>query len=809
MPFDRFLIAPSNTGLQTNMKPWQINEDAFAELVNAYVFRGRVRKRFGSRFMGSGWPNQAMEPEFSRLRVNVGSTDAITGDFPPTIVPVGATGAIWKIGQMFTVGTVIFTVVVVNGAMLAIDTATGLAPASTATFDTTTGTLTITGNGANPATIIWFYPAEPVMGIQIYESGPINNQPTYAFDTRFAYIFAGGFWQRSGTGVTPIWHGNNSNFFYISNWRALFPPPVLFVSNFYALNPNALGDPTDDPIWTFDGTTWVPRVGGTPNGFYFLPAPGNPPVPQARYTGPYVKTARIVLPFKDRLVLLNTIENNNPNHDGTLGTNTQYPQRCRYSHNGSPFAQNAWYEPNQMDSSGTANGLSIADGAGYVDAPTEEQIVSAEFIKDRLIVFFEHSTWELAYTSNQILPFVWQKINTELGSEALLSSVPFDKYILTMGTTGVHACTGANVERIDTKIPDQVFQIQNKNVGVQRVVGIRDYYTEMVYWTFPSTDEPVAADASAEFYPNQVLVYNYRNDSWALNDDCITNFGYFDQQNGMTWSSTTETWENANFTWSSGTTAAQFRQVIAGNQEGYVFIIDSSESRNARNMQITNMVQNGQYIRLTIIDHTLVSGVPFTLDYGDYINIENANILGVGATFSTPNSIFEVQAIVDANTVDVGPATVTFPPFTSYLGGATASRVSQLWIFSKQWNPYIKQGRDVTVNKIDFGVTTTAEGQVSVNYFPSYSNLAMLGEAVNTGAILGTGVLETFPYADFPLEAYQEFVWHPVYFQTSGEAIQILLTMTPDQMMNPGIAYSDFELQGMILYTQPTTSRPQ
>ena len=56
----------------------------------------------------------------------------------------------------------------------------------------------------------------------------------------------------------------------------------------------------------------------------------------------------------------------------------------------------------------------IADGGGYIDASTEEQIVSAEFIKDRLIVYFERSTWELAYTGNEVLPFVWQKINTEL-----------------------------------------------------------------------------------------------------------------------------------------------------------------------------------------------------------------------------------------------------------------------------------------------------------------------------------------------------------------------------------------------------------
>lgn len=52
---DRFLIAPFNSGLQANLKPFLIPEDAFSQLLNAYVFRGRVTKRFGERLMGWGW----------------------------------------------------------------------------------------------------------------------------------------------------------------------------------------------------------------------------------------------------------------------------------------------------------------------------------------------------------------------------------------------------------------------------------------------------------------------------------------------------------------------------------------------------------------------------------------------------------------------------------------------------------------------------------------------------------------------------------------------------------------------------------
>ncbi len=53
---DKFLIAPLNSGLQTDQKPFLIPDDAFAELNNAYIFRGRVRKRFGATFMNTSQP---------------------------------------------------------------------------------------------------------------------------------------------------------------------------------------------------------------------------------------------------------------------------------------------------------------------------------------------------------------------------------------------------------------------------------------------------------------------------------------------------------------------------------------------------------------------------------------------------------------------------------------------------------------------------------------------------------------------------------------------------------------------------------
>lgn len=765
MAFDRFLIAPMQTGLETDLRSWQIPEDAFQQLENMYVFRGRVRKRFGSSYTGFGWDSELTQPLYSRLSINIGNTDG-SGHLTVTVP-----GSIWRIGQLFSVGDTILTVHQATGATYSTNPA-----ASIATYDTTNGHLVLASTDLT--TPVFFYPAEPVMGIDNYEVGPVNNQPTYAFDTQFVYRYAGGQWLRSDA---AIWHGTNYQFYWVANWRGITPNVVvMFVTNFNATVPTPAA--TDDPIWyTIDGVNWVAAIGA--DAFYFLPTG------QAAHAGPYVKTAKLIIPFKGRLLLLNTIENNNPAHDGTGGTNSRYVNRCRYSHNGSPFSQNAWYEQNTMDTSGTPGLLSVANGAGYIDAPTQDIIVSCEFIKDRLIVFFQRSTWELAYTGNQILPFVWQKINTELGVESTFSVVPFDKVIMGISNTGVHACTGANVERIDNKIPDTVFSIQQSNFGAKRVFGIRDYFVEMVYWTYP-----IQSQNPFSQFPSKVLVYNYKNSSWGINDDCITAFGYLEQSSDTTWETANQTWQQMNATWSSGVLAAEFRQVLAGNQQGFVFIVRPDISFNEAVMQVTDFAVDGAGFDVYIRFHNL--------NGGDYINFKNMQgLTGInGVTFQV--------TVLSPHIVYIVPQPGA--PITGvYTGGGVVSRVSEINLLSKRWNPYISKGRNVYVAKIDFGVERTADGEALVDYYASSNFLSMVNQGSASGSIMGTSVLETFPYPDVPFELVQDLVWHPIYFQTQGEFIQIQIYLNDLQLRTPAIANSEFTIEGMVLHTQATSTRLQ
>lgn len=758
MEFNRFLIAPFETGLQLNMKPWLIMDDAFETLQNAYVWRGRVRKRFGSKYTGNAAPTAAEIPLYSRLGIALTGGPGVGITSPlPVVVAVGTVpGARFHQGQMFSIANVTFTVTHAAGVgnMLRSDNS-----GEVATYDIATGNYSIRID-AHPNTQVYFYPAEPVMGITQYNTGPINDHPSYIFDTQFVYLYNNR-WLRTAPAL--VFHGDDTEFFWGANYiEETTGTKALFVTNFNA----TLGAgpfPNDDPIYYLAGGVWT--------AFSPTVIPGNP-----QFT---IVQARIIVNFKSRLIFLNTIERETP--AAGVATNRAYPNRCRFSkYGGNATSANSFIEP----------GLVGYEGGGYIDAPTDQSIISAQFIKDRLIVYFERSTYELAYTGNQMVPFVWQKLNTELGSQSTFSTVPFDTEILTCGNTGFHTCNGSNVARMDGKIPDLVFdEINSDLTNTNRICSIRDYFSETVYWSF--RDNLSTANA---LYPNKILLYNYRNQTWALIDEQVTAFGYFEQVTGISWAGYTMPWHSWTAPWGSGADEPGFRQVIAGNQEGFVFVIERDNPRTAAVTQITNITYAGAgpYVAtITAVNHNLYPG--------NLIKIED---LTLTLPFAFRNVVYEVITVVDANTFTID--TTTNPVYT---GNAYYRYISPIYIKSKQWNPYMQQARDVYVSKIDFGVEATVYGAITIDYYVSSQVDSTLYNAAATGMLLGTGSLSTAPYPSIPKEANATRLWHPVYFQNEGECIQIEIGYSEDQLDDIDIVDSDFSLEGIVLHCTPTTSR--
>ncbi len=724
MALKPYLVGPIEAGLQRNLEPWILPEDAFETLENAYVWRGRVKKRFGYSLLG------ATDLD-SRLRINIGTTAAVTGNLPATTMP----GTVFEVGQMFSIGTTVFTVNVLGTAATLLTTGT-----ATGTYDTTTGSLIITGNTENPSTAVYFYPAQPVMGLLVRESAAVNRENIIGFDTQFSYFRSGGAWEQFSTGSFTVWTGTDSSFFWGANFRAASP----YIQAFYTVNYTRA-----DHIRYLEeqSSTWkeiFPQLdaGGTRK----------------------LQSAKIILGFQDRLIVLNTLE--------LEGVNERvFPMRCRFSQNGDPTADaTSWLD-------------TVRGRGGYIDAPTSQQIVTADIVKGRLVVYFERSTWELQYTGYPDLPFRWQQLNNELGCESTFSVVGFDESILGVGNVGIHSTNGINVTRIDQKIPDEVYKIHNGNQGPQRVYGIRDYFPELVYWTFPS-------ESGDPTYPNRVLIYNYRNQTWAIFKDSFTCFGYFQKENDITWATIGQqypTWAAWNAPWKSGELQSSFPAVVAGNQQGFVVNISTGDATNDQLLYI-NDITPGTTTQLDIINHNFEGGESIRIE--EVVGVTNLNDI-----------IFVVQAVTDPDFITISTPNPLVPVGT-YTGGGKIRRVSNFNILTKEFNPGTRVGSQFRMPHLDFLLSTTEQGELTVNYFLDSRKGTSVSAETNVGVLLGNDILFTKPEELFPEQKGSVYNWHRFFVQAHGQFIQLQLTLSAEQMSSWDIANQGFELQAMMLYVE-------
>lgn len=752
-----FLIADQKVGLEKDLEPWLLPNDAYPELDDCYMWRGRIKKKQGYRLLG-------------RLNRVIGQTNgsgAFTFTFPNIPMVPGATSIV--IGAEFfqdkgDAGP--STTLLTNG------------PGS-GTLNRTTGVLTITG--APISTNVLYFSGLPVMGLPSLEPPSTTTEglvSLMAFDTVYSYIFDGSssaFIDASfykGNITTPLnWTGTDYNFFWTTNYAG-----ALWATNFvpgYRTSPNTNAG-------SGDGIRWYDQVIGT-GWINFLP--------QITGTPTYLNGCLIILPYKGRLITFNTWE-------GTTspGSAKNFPQRARWSAIGTPYYVGGAAIPTSYLGGSNANAWrsDIVGQGGFVDAPTSENIVSAQFIKDTLVVFFERSTWQLQYTGNILLPFIWVKINTELGALSTFSEVPFDKVVLGVGDVGIHACDSVNVNRIDQKIPDDVFSIQNENQGRERVYGIRDYFTQLVYWTVPYVgdefdeqgDQPTPS--STLTYPNKILVYNYIDQSFSYFNDSFTCFGYYQiETGGITWSTATMTWESANFPWVGGFSQPFFPYVVAGNQQGFVEILTP------------DLVINDVSLLISNITYGVDGLVTITSENHNIDNIQFINIVTASGTTGFTGLIWEVVQIVDNNNFVINTADAAIPPSGTFTGSGTFAVVSNINILTKRFNPFIGEAAQVRLSYIDFYFQTTQNGQLQVNLFIDEDSTIPINATDN---VVATFPESTYTFDDDVNPFVNNKIWKRVYFQDISQLFQIQLMMNNTQMQNIDVVSSPIVLHAMILY---------
>lgn len=823
-PLQSFTISGIDGGLQTDRKPYLLPDKAFPVLKNAYSWRGRTRKRECLELVGrlrktvplgtyftNGFPTwniQTLVVTGYISTVNNANPGQVTTKYPHNLVNgtiviisniVGAVGynstfVITVVDEFnFTVGvnaaafgayvsggTFISSELLtatepnaqiepgsfqltLNGGRVLVDNGNGLLTYNGANFGVInyqTGVIQITTDlGASLATTLTYnyFPGLPVMGIESRELATINFEQTIFFDTRYAYTF-------DGTNFNDIagvaWSGTDSDFFWTTNYQGADSSiRTFFVTNDF----DDLGSPmryTQDAV-TF--TTFQPKL--------------------INAGAPYLLEALILIPYYGRLVALNTIEGT------TLGdpANKNYFNRARFSQQGNPLQSDAWI-------------TDVFGKGGFADAPTSEQIVSATLFKNTLIVRFERSTWQLRYMGEYGSPFLFERISSDFGSESTFSSVLFDNGDLTVGDRAITVSTSNSVARVDEAIPDLVFSMLNKLAGPERVHGIRDFRRELVFWCY----NDATISSATQYFPNTVLVYNYKNQSFAQFRDNITVFGNLQPATSTTWDSTNVYWEDEDITWDTVSSIAEFNKITAGNAAGYVHYYGYQTPDDAQNF-ITAIDLTTTPIKITVPNHNILdeetvylSGLMFT-----DTNLSTA----VSLTTNLNDKIYLAKYIDDNNlslfkwdfTQNIYISNFSFTPVTTayYVGGGQMALFPKLDVMTKDFNPFSKDGNQIKISYVDFLMDVDTDSAMSVNLY-SNTYLAYTGTVVIGNRSLETDQPE--PYFGNNAVNPSDILWHRFYFTLAGQMIRIQMTYS-DALMNTITTHrSDWVLNAMTIW---------
>lgn len=240
---EKLVIGPHTKGLQTNVTAFNIDNEAFPNIVNAYQWRGRVKRKRGTALL-------------NRLRryFNSNNVSYTPGGSVPYLITLSG-GAGNLLSGTYSNGTLSFSLQtngnIVPGSVVIVDTSTAITYTDPAmdgtlsggtggTINYATGAITINGGGADTIRAAFlYYPDLPVMGLEDLVLSAQQFPATLGFDTVYSYnitttvpysIYDVSFYKNPPTGTyagyvqkanptNTSWNGQDYQQFYTTNYQ--------------------------------------------------------------------------------------------------------------------------------------------------------------------------------------------------------------------------------------------------------------------------------------------------------------------------------------------------------------------------------------------------------------------------------------------------------------------------------------------------------------------------------------------------------------------------------------------------------------
>lgn len=915
---EKIIVGPISKGLKTNIEPFYIDNDSFPVLINAYQWRGRVKRKRGTAPLsidvnGASRLTRYFDSTSTAYNVSGSATIALNGSGTGNLL----SGFSLETNSNVVIGSAVITTV--PGGNVYTDNGDGtLSPSGNINYASGEITILIEA-GNNVSATFKYYPNLPVMGLEDLMLGTDQYPGTLTFDTTYAYniqtqspysIYSISFYNNPTTGDytnyvqkttwTPIsWNGEDYQQFWTTNYQGAvwatngmerpFDPtsigmqfkPIVTVTNIVAGPPstadlNIIGhglvvgdflfinevltttginfqtgyvttviDPNNvtvtfpNAILAGNGTAGIAqyltnRSDSTkdclrwyngdpttePSSHTFVTRKGwvnyMPPLSQASFSFSdlpasqyYLAGARMILPFKDRLLFIGPVV------QSSTGSPIYLEDSVAYTQNGTPYYTDSF----QGSVSSPTSSISIlvptnqtADHrsffcdlvgfAGVVQNGLETAIVTSSTNEDVLIMGLENNYQvRFVYTGNDIVPFVFYIINSELGSASTFSIINMDNGILSRGNRGFVLSNQNECVRFDLEIPDEVFQISLFNNGAERFCAQRDFINEWIHFTYPS-------NSYSNRFPTKTLQYNYRDNSWAEIFETYTTYGQFRPVSDLTWAtvgSIFPTWGQWNQPWNSSSSSVLQPRIIAGNQQGFV-VAKGEATGEALSLYINN------------ISSSVVTSPDHSLNTGDFIEILGA----LGTVSSQVNGkVFSIVRI-DDDTFSLNP---NLTGSYTYLGGGLIRRFYRPFIQTKQFPVAWAMARKTRLGPQQYLFTATDSGQITLLIFLSQNADSPYNEgtivpsisSVNNSLIYST-ILYTCPEStnlgltaaninlNTPTAVQQYQIWHRMNTSLIGDTIQIGFTLSDDQMRDSNLYLqtAEIEFHGMVLDVSPS-----
>lgn len=243
---EKLIVGPINRGLNTDREPFNIDNDSFPTLINAYQWRGRIKRKRGTTFLAR------LQRYFDSTNYSYTNTIAPNTSYHITFDASGNANLLGpytnaaldtfslQANANIIPGTV--TITASGGPTVYTDPAMDgtLSPAGTINYGT--GQITIAAQAGQTATVVMrYYPDLPVMGLEdlvlnanefpgnlafdtVYSYNMVNTAPYPTYDVSFyknpPSASINGFAYVQKTDVTPVtWNGDDYQQFFTVNYQ--------------------------------------------------------------------------------------------------------------------------------------------------------------------------------------------------------------------------------------------------------------------------------------------------------------------------------------------------------------------------------------------------------------------------------------------------------------------------------------------------------------------------------------------------------------------------------------------------------------